>query len=90
MGIGSWLVLGLLAGLLGRAVAGDQGLGCGCGGLVMTIAVGLAGAAVGGFIGTQLGWGGVNDFDLRSLGMAFLGSVLVLLLLGAFARGRER
>lgn len=90
MGIGSWLLLGLLSGLLGRAVAGDQGLGCGCGGLVMTVAVGLAGAAIGGFIGTQLGWGGVNDFDLRSFGLAFLGSVLVLLVLSSVAKGRER
>jgi len=42
---------------------------------------------VGGFIGTQMGWGQVHGFDLRSLGLAILGGVVVLFLVGLFQRG---
>ena len=40
-----------------------------------------------GFIGTQMGWGQVKGFDLRSLGLAILGGVLVLFLVWLFHRG---
>lgn len=88
MGIIAWLVLGLLAGMLAQWVVKDSAGGCGCTGIVITIAVGLAGAAVGGFIGTQIGWGEVDDFDLRSIGLAFLGAVIVLLVLQAVRGNR--
>jgi len=42
---------------------------------------------VGGLIGTQMGWGQVKGFDLRSLGLAILGGVLVLFLVWLFQRG---
>jgi uncharacterized membrane protein YeaQ/YmgE (transglycosylase-associated protein family) len=47
--------------------------------------IGIAGAAIGGWIGTQLGWGTVQGFDLRSLALAVLGSVLLLLVLRALS-----
>jgi uncharacterized membrane protein YeaQ/YmgE (transglycosylase-associated protein family) len=86
MGIIGWLVLGFLAGWLAQFVTKESPGKGGCSGLVLTIAVGIIGAAVGGFIGTALGWGEVNDFDPRSLGLAFLGAVVVLLLLGAIRK----
>ena len=86
MGILAWLVLGLIAGALAQFVTRQDPGGGGCLGIIVTIVVGLVGAAIGGFIGTALGWGDVNDFDLRSIALAFVGAVLVLLVLGAIRR----
>ncbi len=83
MSILGWIVMGLLAGWLARAILpGRQS-----GGLVITTVIGIVGAAIGGWIGTQLGWGSVNTFDLRGLGMSVLGAIVLLLILGAL-RGR--
>jgi len=86
MGIIAWLILGLLAGLLAQFVTKEDPGGGGCTGILITIAVGLVGAAVGGWIGTQLGWGEVDELDLRSIGLAFLGAVIVLLVLRALRK----
>ena len=74
MGIISWLIFGLLAGVLAKVIMpGRDG-----GGLIFTIVLGILGSAIGGWLGTQLGWGTVRGFDLRSLGLAILGGVVVL------------
>lgn len=86
MGIVAWLILGLLAGLLAQFVTKESPGGGGCTGILITIVVGLVGAAVGGWIGTQLGWGEVDELDLRSIGLAFLGAVIVLLVLRTLRR----
>jgi uncharacterized membrane protein YeaQ/YmgE (transglycosylase-associated protein family) len=83
MGIIAWIILGLLVGVLALFLApGRQPMG-----LVATILLGIVGAVVGGLIGTQMGWGEVHGFDLRSLGLAILGGVLILFLVGLFQRG---
>ena len=74
MGILSWIVFGLIAGVVAKYVMP----GPDSGGIVMTILLGVAGAVVGGFIGTQLGYGSVAGFDVRSLLIA-IGGALVLL-----------
>jgi len=74
MGILSWIVFGLIAGVIAKYVMP----GPDSGGIVMTILLGVAGAVVGGFIGTQLGYGSVAGFDVRSLLIA-IGGALVLL-----------
>jgi uncharacterized membrane protein YeaQ/YmgE (transglycosylase-associated protein family) len=86
VGLLAWIALGLIAGFLAQLIVPGQSRG-GCLGIVLTCAIGLIGAAVGGFIGVQLGWGEVNEFDLRSIGLAALGAILVLLILNA-VRGR--
>ena len=85
MGLIGWLVLGLIAGWLAQMVTKERA-GSGCSGLVLTTAIGIVGAAIGGFIGTALGWGEVNSFDVRSLLLAFLGAVVLLLVLGALRK----
>lgn len=86
MGLAAWLLLGLIAGLVARLIVpGPSGRGC-CG-IIVTIVIGLVGAVVGGFIGVQLGWGEVSDFDLRSIALAVLGAIVVLIVLAAI---RER
>ena len=74
MGILSWIVLGLIAGVVAKYVMP----GPDSGGIVLTILLGVAGAVVGGFIGAQLGFGSVTGFDFRSLLIA-IGGALVLL-----------
>jgi uncharacterized membrane protein YeaQ/YmgE (transglycosylase-associated protein family) len=82
MGIFAWIIMGLLAGILARFfMPGRQPMG-----LLGTMILGIVGAVVGGFIGTQLGWGNVHGFDLRSLGLAIVGGVLVLFILGLFQK----
>ena len=76
MGILSWIVFGLIAGLIGRAIMPGRDPG----GFIVTTAIGILGAVIGGFVGTQLGWGGVTGFDLRSLGIAVVGALLLLAL----------
>ena len=74
MGILSWILLGLVVGVLAKWImpGGDPG------GMVVTILIGIAGALVGGFIAAQLGLGGVGGFDLRSLLIAIGGALLLL------------
>ncbi len=78
MGWLSWIALGLVAGILAKWIMpGRQGGGC-----LMTILLGVAGAFIGGWVGTQLGWGTVAAFDLRGLGLAVGGALVLLLLFG--------
>jgi uncharacterized membrane protein YeaQ/YmgE (transglycosylase-associated protein family) len=48
------------------------------GGFIMTILIGIAGAMIGGFISTSLGYGDVSGFDIRSMGIAIGGALLLL------------
>ena len=74
MGIISWIVFGLLAGILAKFVMpGDDG-----GGFIRTTLLGVAGAVVGGFIGTRIGFGDVTGFNIRSFAIAIAGALLVL------------
>ena len=78
-----WILLGLVAGTLAKfLVPGRDPSGC-----IVTILLGIIGAFLGGFIGTKLGWGTVaaGEFDFRSVALATLGAI-VLLLLGRLIR----
>ncbi|HEY1082822.1 MAG TPA: GlsB/YeaQ/YmgE family stress response membrane protein [Prosthecobacter sp.] len=84
MGIFAWIFLGLLAGGIAKMLMPGKDPG----GCLVTILLGVVGASVGGWIGTQLGWGSVQEFDMRGLGLAILGS-LVLLLIYRMVAGRK-
>lgn len=74
MGILSWIVLGLIVGVLAKWIMpGDDP-----GGVFVTILIGIAGAFVGGFLATQIGLGTVSGFNLGSLAIAIGGSLLLL------------
>ena len=87
MGIVSWLVFGLLAGLVARAVTpGRHKIGC-----LPTLAVGLVGAFVGGLIGdVVLGHKVHFGWDLGPFLLAVVGAVVLLLALESFAGKRSR
>ncbi|HSJ04952.1 MAG: GlsB/YeaQ/YmgE family stress response membrane protein [Verrucomicrobium sp.] len=75
MGILSWIILGLIAGALAKLIMpGDQKGGC-----IMTTILGIFGAMIGGWVGSAVfNWGSVDRFDMRSLGIAIIGSLLLL------------
>lgn len=74
MGILSWIVLGLVVGILAKWIMPGRDPG----GVIITILLGIAGALVGGFIGSVLGLGGVTGFNLGSLVLAIVGALLLL------------
>jgi uncharacterized membrane protein YeaQ/YmgE (transglycosylase-associated protein family) len=75
MGFLYWALFGLVAGILAKLlIPGKQP-----GGMIVTAILGAIGAALGGYIGTTLGWGTVDGFDMRSMGLAVGGAVVVLL-----------
>lgn len=74
MGILSWIVLGLIVGVLAKWIMPGKDPG----GFIITILIGVAGAFVGGFIGSFLGFGTVTGFSLRSLAIATGGALLLL------------
>lgn len=74
MGILSWIILGLIAGALGKWLMPGKDPG----GILVTILIGIAGALVGGFIASLLGIGGVGGINLGSIVIATLGAVLLL------------
>ena len=76
MGFLSWLVLGLVVGVIAKFVMPGKDPG----GFVITIILGIAGAFVGGFIGSKIGFGTVSGFDLRSLLIAVGGAIILLVI----------
>lgn len=90
MGIIGWIVLGLLAGLIARALLpGEQP-----GGIIVTALVGVAGALIAGFIAQAIGFGDPIDefFDWSTWIAAIIGAVVLLLIWEAIVgeRGRRR
>lgn len=90
-GLGSWILIGLLAGSIGKFLLPGKDPG----GCVTTILVGIAGALLGGVLATYLGFGGISEWnDPRSLVIAVLGSILLLivlrLLFGSGEKERKR
>ncbi|MCP4410879.1 MAG: GlsB/YeaQ/YmgE family stress response membrane protein [Gammaproteobacteria bacterium] len=74
MGILSWILFGLIAGALARFLLPGRDPG----GFIVTILLGIGGSVIGGLIGTQLGFGKVTGFDLRSMAIAVLGTLILL------------
>jgi len=74
MGILTWIVFGLIVGIIAKMLMPGRDPG----GFVITAVLGILGALVGGFIGSALGMGPVSGFNLGSLALAVLGAVILL------------
>jgi uncharacterized membrane protein YeaQ/YmgE (transglycosylase-associated protein family) len=89
MDILAWIIIGGLAGLLASVVVRGTGLG-----ILGDIVVGIIGAFVGGFIFNAFGHAGFTGFNLWSLFVAFVGAVILLIIVkalkgrGTWRRGR--
>ena len=86
MNLLAWIVVGLLAGWIARAVVRDDRSGC-----IYTLVVGVLGALIGGALMNAFDdqERGVDDFSLRSVLVAALGATLLLLVLQAICRTVE-
>ncbi|PFG18855.1 GlsB/YeaQ/YmgE family stress response membrane protein [Serinibacter salmoneus] len=85
MGIIGWIVLGLIAGAIAKAILKDRAPG----GLLATLLLGVIGAAVGGFLGSAIFGVGLEEFwSIQTWLLAILGSLLVLAIYGALAKRR--
>ena len=73
MSILAWLVVGLIAGFLASKVINKTGEG-----MIMDIVLGVVGAIVGGFVFNVFGAHGATGINLYSIGVAFVGAVIVL------------
>ena len=76
MGIISWIILGLVVGVIAKFLMPGKDPG----GIFITILLGVAGAIGGGYISSAIGFGQVTGFDLRSLIIAVCGSVVLLII----------
>ncbi|MBF8303615.1 MAG: GlsB/YeaQ/YmgE family stress response rane protein [Candidatus Dadabacteria bacterium] len=85
MGIISWIILGLVAGALAKWILPGKDPG----GIIVTIVIGIIGAIVGGYIGTLLGFGEVTGFNFRSLIIAIIGSIVLLLIYRVVMRRKQ-
>ena len=77
MGIIGWILLGLLAGIIAKAVLpGDDP-----GGFIVTTIIGIVGALLGGLIARALGIGDPIDefFDISTWLAAIIGAIVLLL-----------
>ena len=75
MGILGWIVLGLLAGAIAKAIMPGNDPG----GFIITMLLGIVGAILGGFIGSALfGTDLGSFFDLRTWLLAIVGSLILL------------
>ncbi|KND50914.1 MAG: Transglycosylase associated protein [Parcubacteria bacterium C7867-007] len=80
MGILLWVVFGAIAGwIASMIVKSDQGL-------LLDIVVGIVGALIGGWVMNLLGYDGVSGFNVYSMAVAILGSVILLAIVKSIRR----
>jgi uncharacterized membrane protein YeaQ/YmgE (transglycosylase-associated protein family) len=80
-----WIIVGAIGGWLASLVVRGSGLGLGG-----DIVVGIIGGIIGGLIVSALGGSGVSGLNIWSIIVAFIGAVILLLIVRAFTGGRAR
>jgi uncharacterized membrane protein YeaQ/YmgE (transglycosylase-associated protein family) len=77
MGIIGFIILGLIAGAIAKAILpGDDP-----GGIIVTTLIGVVGAIIGGLIASAIGFGKLGHFfDIKTWVIAILGSLLLLVI----------
>jgi uncharacterized membrane protein YeaQ/YmgE (transglycosylase-associated protein family) len=82
MGIITWILIGLVAGIIAKLVMRDSF------GWIVTILLGVVGAFVGGWVSGMFGGPGVTGFNITSVLVAAVGAVIVLFVYGLVVRRR--
>lgn len=85
MGLLGWIILGLIAGAIAKAIhKGDEP-----GGLLGTLFVGVLGAILGGLIASAIGLGGIGSFfSIGTWAIAIGGALLLLFVFDALVSRR--
>lgn len=78
----TWIVIGLLAGAIAKAIMPGRDPG----GCLVTIVIGIAGALLAGFLGQSLGW--YERGEGAGLLAAIVGAILILFVYRLINRGR--
>ena len=81
----TWLIVGLIAGLLASLVMGGTGLG-----LLGDIVIGIVGAFIGGWLFRTLGVGIPFGGLAGTIFVAFIGAVVLLFIIRLVRRGGTR
>ncbi|MGL4600112.1 MAG: GlsB/YeaQ/YmgE family stress response membrane protein [Plesiomonas sp.] len=74
MGIFSWVILGLIVGILAKWIMPGKDEG----GFIVTVILGIVGAVVGGYVSQLLGIATVTGFNIKSLIFSIIGSLIIL------------
>jgi uncharacterized membrane protein YeaQ/YmgE (transglycosylase-associated protein family) len=87
MGIIGWIVLGLIAGAIAKAILPGRQRG----GWIATLLLGVVGALVGGFIGRELFGVDIGEFfSIETWLVAIGGAIVVLFIFGLLTRRSRR
>ena len=84
MDILTWIIVGLIAGVLASLVMGGTGYG-----IIGDIIIGIVGAIIGGWLFSQLGVGTPFGGLPGTIFVAFIGAVVLLLVLRLIRGGRR-
>lgn len=79
MSILAWIIVGIIAGFLAKAIVPGEGPG----GILGDLIVGVVGALIGGWIMSAFGAGSYSGLNIWSIFVAFVGAVVLLLILRA-------
>ena len=85
MGIVSWVVVGIIAGILAKVILPGRDPG----GFLLTPLIGMGGAFVGGFVFRLLGGVGTTGFNPWSILVATVGAIILLFVYRLFAGRRS-
>ena|SRR5215203_1750722 len=84
MDVLTWIIVGLVAGLLASLVMGGIGYG-----ILGDIVIGILGALFGGWLFSRMGWGAPASGIAGTIFVAFIGAVVLLLII-RLLRGARR
>ena len=86
MGIIIFLIVGLVAGLLARAIVpGKDSMG-----ILATLLLGIVGSFIGGALWAVFSGDKILDFNAGGLILSVIGAIIALLIYNRFAGGRAR
>jgi uncharacterized membrane protein YeaQ/YmgE (transglycosylase-associated protein family) len=81
----AWIVVGIIAGALARTVIRGEGPG----GCLGDLIIGVIGAIIGGYLFNFFGHSGATGINIYSIIVAFVGSLVLLLILRAISPPRK-
>ena len=79
MSILAWIIVGLIAGWLAKMVVPGEGPG----GVLGDLIIGIIGAIIGGWVFNYFGHAGATGINIPSIIVAFIGSIILLLIMRA-------